>query len=123
MKLYIGVILVLFVISCAGAGNSSLPYDMTLTNEGYSELMRENYEQAEAFFDLALSVNPNNPYALLNLGVVYQNTGRVEKAKLMYQKVIDMDSKVTAKNSTDSSFKGKSLAEIAKNNIKSLENN
>jgi general secretion pathway protein D len=68
-------------------------------------------------------VNPENPYALLNLGVVYQNTGRVDKAKLMYQKVIDMDSQLTAKSSTDSKFEGKSLAEIAKINIQSLENN
>ncbi len=122
MRFLINVILAFFVIGCAGAGSSSQPYDMTLTNEGYSELMRENYGQAEAFFDLALSVNPDNPYALLNLGVVYQNTGRIEKAKQMYQKVIDMNSQLTAKSSTDSNFKGKSLAEIAKINIQSLEN-
>jgi general secretion pathway protein D len=95
---------------------------MTLANEGFAELTRQNYEQAEAFFELALSVNPDNPYALLNLGVVYQNTGRIEKAKRMYQKVIDMNTKLTAKNSTDSNFKGKSLAEIAKMNIQSIEN-
>lgn len=122
MRHCILAILVLIVMGCAGASNSNVPYDMTLANEGFKELMRENYEQAEAFFDLALSVNPDNPYALLNLGVVYQNTGRPDKAKLMYQKVIDMNPQLTAKSSTDSNFEGKSLAEIAKINIQSLEN-
>lgn len=123
MRNCIAAILVLIVTGCAGTSNSAIPYDMTLTNEGYNELMRSNFEQAEAFFELALSVNPENPYALLNLGVVYQNTGQIDKAKQMYQKVIDMNSQLTAKSSTDSKFEGKSLAEIAKINIKSLENN
>ena len=123
MRNCIAAILVLIITGCAGTSNSSIPYDMTLANEGYKELMRNNYEQAEAFFELALSVNPENPYALLNLGVVYQNTGRFDKAKLMYQKVIDLNSQLTAKRSTDSKFEGKSLAEIAKINIRSLENN
>lgn len=121
MRKYLAVIIVIFISACASTGSSKMTYDMTLANEGYSELMKENFEKAEAFFDLALSINPDNPYALLNLGVVYHNTGRVEDAKRMYQRVIDLNPRVTAENSTDSAYIGKSLAEIARMNIKSLE--
>ena len=121
MKIYIAIILMLFLSACGSTSSSSLPYDMTLANEGYAELIKQNYDQAEAFFDLALSINPTNPYALLNLGVIYQNTGRAEDAKMMYQKVIDLNPEMTAENSTDSNFEGKSLAEIAKMNLQMLE--
>jgi Flp pilus assembly protein TadD len=107
--------------ACTFSSQDELPYDMTLTNEGYQEMLDQNYEKAEAFFDLALSVNPENPYALLNLGVVYHNTGRIEQAKQMYRKVIDLKPTLKAKNSTNNDFKGKTLSEIAKKNLRAIE--
>ncbi|MCX5878996.1 MAG: tetratricopeptide repeat protein, partial [Deltaproteobacteria bacterium] len=51
--------------------------DMELSNEGFQEISRKNYGQAEVNLKKALSINPDNPYALLNMGVVYQETGRL----------------------------------------------
>jgi general secretion pathway protein D len=95
---------------------------MTLANEGYRAMVEQNYEKAEAFFDLALSVNPENPYALLNLGVVYHNTGRFEQAKKLYRKVIELKSTIAAEHTTNKNFKGKTLSEIAETNLRSIEN-
>jgi tetratricopeptide (TPR) repeat protein len=109
------------LLGCGGGSQSKLPYDMELANQGYEELLKKNYEKAEAFYEVALSVNPLNPYALLNLGVIYHNTGRIEQAKKMYRKVIEINSDQTAIKSTSGNHVGKRLSDIAKMNLRSLE--
>lgn len=94
---------------------------MELANQGYEELVKHNYEKAEAFYEVALSVNPSNPYVLLNLGVIYQNTGRIEQAKKMYQRVIALNSNQKAILSTTGNHIGKNLSDIAKMNLQSLD--
>ena len=98
-----------------------MPYDMQMATRGYEELVLENYDQAEAFFDVARSVNPYNPYVLLNLGVVYQNTGRIEDARRMYRQVIELNPTQRVDKSTEVQHRGKSLADIAKINLANLE--
>jgi tetratricopeptide (TPR) repeat protein len=121
MKAFASIILLIMLSGCGMNGQASMPYDMTIANEGYEAMIRQDYDKAEAFFDLALSVNPENPYALLNLGVVYQNTGRIEQAKKMYQKVIELNSAMTAAHTTDTNYRGKTLSEIAETNLHTLE--
>jgi tetratricopeptide (TPR) repeat protein len=121
MRILVSMLMLLFFSACAFSSGQSMPYDMTLVNMGYQELVKENYTEAEAFFDVARSVNPENPYVLINLGVVYQNTDRVEEAKEMYRKVIAMHPDYLANQSTDTQYKGKTLAEIAQTNLRSLE--
>jgi tetratricopeptide (TPR) repeat protein len=55
---------------------------------GLSELVSGNYPAAEKFLDAAIERNPLNGYALLWRGLVYQNTGRPEKARQDYSAVI-----------------------------------
>lgn len=109
------------LFGCGAGSQSKLTYDMELANQGYEELIKENYEKAEAFYEVALSVNPSNPYALLNMGVIYQNTGRIEQAKTMYQRVIALHSDQKAVLSTTGNYIGKNLSDIAKMNLQSLE--
>jgi hypothetical protein len=97
--------------------------DMVLSNQGFQELSRGNNEEAGMKLEEALAVNPNNPYARLNLGVVYHRTGRPEKARRMYEKVIALQPQDKAGTSNVSSFSGASLAEIAEANLKLLEEN
>jgi tetratricopeptide (TPR) repeat protein len=122
MKALVWILLLVMLSGCGLNSQAELPYDMTLANEGYRAMVEQNYEKAEAFFDLALSVNPENPYALLNLGVVYHNTGRLEQAKQMYRKVIGLKSTIAAEHATNNSFKGKTLSEIAETNLRAIEN-
>lgn len=107
----------LCVLGMAGCATQ----DMELSNEGFREISSKNYEQAEASLQKALSINPENPYALLNMGVVYQETGRPDKARQMYEKVIALQPKDVAEESNADSFAGKGLADIARENLKLLE--
>jgi hypothetical protein len=54
--------------------------------------------------------------------VVYHNTGRLEQAKQMYQKVIELKSTLKAENTTDNRYQGKTLSEIAEKNLRTIEN-
>lgn len=121
MKIFTAFIIAFILSGCGGNSQTELPYDMNIANKGYNAMLNQEYDIAEAFFELALSVNPENPYALLNLGVVYQNTERFEEAKKMYQKVIDLNTSITAKKTTDKSYQGHTLSEIARKNLRSLE--
>ena len=95
--------------------------DMELSNEGFQDISRRNYGQAEVSLEKALSMNPDNPYALLNMGVVYQETGRLDKARQMYERLIGLQPKDIAEKSNTGSLAGKGLVDIAKENLRLLE--
>lgn len=95
--------------------------DMQLSNEGFQAISKRDYAQAEGPLKKALSINPDNPYALLNMGVVYQETGRLDKARQMYERLIALQSEEVAEESNSGSFAGKGLVDIAKENLKLLE--
>jgi Tfp pilus assembly protein PilF len=116
LKLTWVVILSIFLL----AGCAIFSEDTQLANKGYDELVKQNYQGAEAYFKKALEINPENPYALLNMGVVYQNTGRIEKARETYQKVIALNPSARAAKSTKSDKEGKLLVDIARENLAGL---
>ena len=103
-------------IGCATTGS-----DMAYSNRGFEELCKQNYTKAEEYLEKALEINPNNPYAILNMGCVCQNTGRPEKARQMYQKVIDLESQAPAERSNEDWARGKKLSEIAKKNLETFK--
>ena len=94
--------------------------DVDLSEQAFEAISEGNYEQAEALLEVALSINPDNPYAILNLGVVYQRTGRIEKAREQYVKIILQDAKETVVRSNVRGMEGKSLVDIAKENLENL---
>ena len=55
------------------------------------------------------------------MGVVYQNTGRPDKARQMYQRVINLESKASAQRSNKDWAVGENLEEIAKKNLETLK--
>ena len=111
-------ILFFTLISCASAPPG--PPDVDLSEQAFEALAAGDYEKAEALLDVALSINPDNPFALLNLGVVYHNTGRIEKAREQYVKVILLDPKEKVFKSNIEEMEGKSLVDIAKKNLENL---
>ncbi len=96
-----------------------LKEDARLVNQGYNSLVNGNVGEAEQQFKAAFEVNPDNPYAMLNLGVIYARTGREELARAMYRKVIEND----ASDSTyparvgEDDMKGETLKKIAESNL------
>ena len=95
--------------------------DMLLSNQGFELLSVGNDSEAGVKLQQALAVNPDNPYALLNMGVVYQRMERPEKARRMYEKVLALEPEERAEASNNPSFSGKSLGEIAASNLALLE--
>jgi Flp pilus assembly protein TadD len=112
------VILSLMVLSCASSPQESP--DMELSEQAFEAIAAGDYEKAEAILEVALSINPENPYALLNLGVVYQNTGRIEKAREQYVKIILLEAEEKVLKSNVKEMEGKSLVDIAKQNLENL---
>ncbi|MBN2061316.1 MAG: type II secretion system secretin GspD [Deltaproteobacteria bacterium] len=95
--------------------------DMRLSDLGFMCLKANDYEGAIGYCRSALAINPDNPYALLNMGVAYEAIGDKENAVKMYKKVIATDSDEIAFVSTDPSQKGKKLTDIARGNLERLE--
>lgn len=65
--------------------------DQRLADLGHAALLSGNYGLAEAYLEAALEINPENPYVLHNLGVVYYNTNRPDKARELYAKLVAFD--------------------------------
>jgi hypothetical protein len=102
-------------------GNGCAKKDVVLSNRGFEEISKGHYGEAETHLEEALLLNPNNPYALLNIGVVYHETGRLEKAREMYERVIALQPGEQANLSNVESQEGKNLLEIAKRNLELLK--
>jgi hypothetical protein len=108
---------VIFAVACVGCAGK----DMTLSNQGLQAISEGQYEQAEVYLGEALYINPENPYALLNMGVLYHKTGRLEQARQMYRKVIELQPSAQADHSNIDSSAGKSLVELARENLRLLD--
>jgi hypothetical protein len=106
------------LLGCGGV--SRIPQDIYLANQGFVELSNGNYLRAEANLLVALDLNPNNPYALLNLGAVYQDTARTAEAVQMYKRIIELNPEEGAVESNKQGCEGKTLVEIARENLSGL---
>jgi len=102
-------------------GCASVSQDMRLSDLGFQELSKGNYEQAEKYLNEALEIYRFNPYAILNLGVVYQNTGRLEKAREAYNNVISLQAEGMVTASNEPGAVGKSLVVLARENLAKLQ--
>ncbi len=93
---------------------------MQLCDLGYRRLQAKDYDKAKEYYEEALAVNPDNPYAILNMGVIYQEKGDIDKAIDMYNRIISLNPVERAIRSTDSTQKGKTLADIARDNLSKI---
>ncbi len=112
--LFLFVLSAFFVFGCLGGK------DVSLVEQGYQQILDNEFVAAEANFKEALNVNPDNAYALLNLGVVYEKTNRISEAVELYNKVIKRNGPERAGKSTEGEAQGKTLVQIAKNNLATL---
>ena len=70
-----------------------------------------NLTQAERELLLVVAEDPHNPYALLNLAYVYQQSGRNDQARILYERVLDLRSNPLAKLSTGKPARVKRIAQ------------
>ena len=95
--------------------------DMWHNETGYRALSKGDYKKAEDDLNAALKAKPTNPFALLNLGALYQNTGRNDEAKKMYAKLIELNPSTKASRSNKKGAQGKKLVDIAKENMAMMD--
>jgi tetratricopeptide (TPR) repeat protein len=114
MKL--GITAVVLVIALAGCTTTPTNANR-LAMDGYEYIKQGKMDKAEQALNAALEDDPKNPFALLNLGVVYQETGRREEALRKWLQVVDLDSSETAARSTVSAERGEKLKNIARRNL------
>jgi general secretion pathway protein D len=97
----------------------NLDHAMSLSDIGFRKLQDNNLEQARNFFNEALEIKPNSPYALMNLGVICEREDKIEDAIKYYQRVIDIVNSSEA-GETPSGTNEKNLSQICKDNINRL---
>ncbi len=103
-------------------GGCAMPttQNSALVQSGYEHIVNQQWSEAEADLLDALDADADNPYALLNLGVVYQQTGREAEAREMYNRVIESGTSATAARSNIPAELGKPLSVLAEENLNRL---
>ncbi len=91
-----------------------------LCERGFDMMQQGKNEEAKNFFQEALKIDPQNPYALYNMGVLYEEAGNDETAKKMYQQVILTGTSMTAENTGNPLSDGVSLLQLARERIEGL---
>jgi len=95
--------------------------DIRLSDLGYRHLQAKEYDKAKEYFEKALEINPDNSYALLNMGVIFEWEGKRDEAIKMYERVISLSPEDRDFSASDPERKGRKLLDIAKDNLKTLE--
>lgn len=93
---------------------------LKLSEFGYEKLQRNQNAEAKGYFLEALQVDPENPFALINLAVVYEKEGQTGKAIETYRKVVLSKTTVTASGSSDPDRVGIPLVQIARENLQRM---
>ena len=71
-------------------------------------------------FQKALELDKENPYAILNLGTIYEVEGKTAEAVKMYQQVIEMDTQARSVFAVDPVEQCRKLTDIAKESLEKL---
>ena len=95
----------------------SVPRDMRLVNDGYNYMVNKKYEKAKSSFEKALNINPDNAYALFNLGLVHEKQGNTEEAIKIYQRIIALYQHDTGKESNAPIKIEQSLVDLARERL------
>jgi general secretion pathway protein D len=64
-----------------------LEHALALSDLGFKKLQEKDYLRARQYFEQALLIDPNYPYALLNLGVISELEGDPARAAELYRKI------------------------------------
>lgn len=90
-------------------------------DRGFDALSAGDYGEAEVLLLERLRTEPGDPYARLNLSVVYQNTGREAEARRLLVALIQEDPAAQAGRSTSEGASGQRIAAIARRNLVLLD--
>jgi general secretion pathway protein D len=92
-----------------------------LTDLGYRAISAGDFAAAERYIKDALALAPDDPFALVNMGVIHEQRGQWREAAKCYERVLTVGSVETAVVTTDPEMKGMSLSDIARRNLEKVE--
>jgi hypothetical protein len=100
---------------------SPLFFDNDQAELGLAEMAKDNYGTAELHFKKAVRRNAEDVDALLGLGVLYQNTGQLTKAREMYEAILAIRPERSVKMSVWTNLSPEPVIDIASVNLALLE--
>jgi general secretion pathway protein D len=102
-------------------GEVDVSHAIRLAELGFEKMKQGDNQAAKEYFIEALRIDGNNPYALYNLGVIYEAEGRRKAAMESYQRVILTGTTMKAAESTDPDIVGVSLLQLARERLEALK--
>ncbi len=100
-------------------GSGDKERSLKLSELGYEKLQHNQIPEAKEYFLEALQIDPENPYALINIAVVYEKERQIEKAVEAYRKVLFGTATIDS-GSGNPMRDGIPLRQIAEENLKRL---
>ncbi len=98
----------------------NVTHAVRLAEFGFDKMKDGEYAEAREYFLEALDIDPDNPYALYNLGIIYEQEGNFTEAFNSYQRVILSGTSVTAKDATQPDKIGVPLLQLARERIENM---
>ncbi|CAK8713255.1 Type II secretion system protein GspD [Candidatus Electrothrix gigas] len=92
---------------------------------GFAKLQQNDYVKAKGYFLQALKIVPENPYALINMGIIYEHEKDFNRAKKMYKHVLNLaDShKDNRQETSQQRAEDRALLNIARENLRKILKN
>jgi TolA-binding protein len=87
---------------------------------GFEAVSAGDWLKAQQYLVQAQQAFPDDPYVMLNLGVVAQRLGRFDEARGYYQQVIDRAPTVIPQQVSDPAAAGKTLEDLARDDLATL---
>lgn len=92
-----------------------------LTDQGYRAISGGDFLSAEKYIKDALVLVPDDPFALINMGVIHESRGEWREAAKRYEQVVSLGGDDSAGVSTDPGMQGLTLSEVARRNLEKLD--
>jgi general secretion pathway protein D len=98
----------------------NLEHATALADIGFAKLQNKEFEKAKGYFEQALKINPDNPYALINMGIIYEHDMDKVQAAEMYRQVLDLAGRGGSEDGAGVGVDA-ALQNVARENLKQLE--
>lgn len=117
----------LMLSGCAGFYDrqgflDSLPFEdaEARVDAALAALAKGDYRAAEDHAAFALRQDPDNPYALLVSGVAFQNTGRPQRARQMYEEILSLRPTAVVSGGPWGTGEPRAVTDVAAENLRVL---
>lgn len=92
----------------------------TRVDTALAAMSRGEYGVAEQSLSAALDADPKDPYALLAMGMLYQNTNRPQKAEAMYQQILLLNPSAMISSGPWGDMQQRPVRDVAEENLQAL---